>query len=102
MVRVVEILGGDPRWDRRRVSYESLTRGRPYAEVFNTQMIIDVDVAGARGSATLVTISRPVLQRLLDGRTKGLALIPLGSIDASFLAGDGRAGAPALHFDLAP
>lgn len=102
MVRVVEILGGDPRWDRRRVSYESLTRGRPYEEVFNTQMIVDVDVASARGAATLVTISRPVLQRLLDGRTKGLALVPLGSIDASFLAGDDRAASPTLYFDLAP
>jgi hypothetical protein len=102
MVRIVEILGGDPRWERQRVSYESLTRGRPHAEVFNTQMIIDVDVAPTRGSATLATISRPVLQRLLDGRTRGLALIPLGSIDASFLAGDGPAGAPILYLDLAP
>jgi hypothetical protein len=102
MVRVVEILGGDPRWDRQRVSYESLMRGQKYEEVFNTQMIVDVDVASARGSATLVTIARPVLQRLLDGRTKGLALIPLGSIDASFLAGDERARAPTLYFDLAP
>ena len=102
LVRVVEILGGDPRWNGRRVSYESLTRGRPYEEVFNTQMIVDVEIADAPGAATLITLSRPVLQRLLDGRTKGLALIPLGSIDAAFLAGIGRDGAPTLHFDVAP
>jgi hypothetical protein len=40
----------------------------------------------------LVTISRPVLQRLLDGRTNGIALKPLGAIVASFFASEHENG----------
>jgi hypothetical protein len=82
------------------VSYASLSRGRPYEEVFNTQMIIDVEIGDAPGASSLITIPRPVIQRLLDGRTKGIALIPLGTLDAAFLADAGGAAAPTLRFDL--
>ena len=52
--------------------------------------------------AVAITISRPVLQRLVDGRTLGLAIRPLGAVVASFHAasgGDG-AGEPRLLFDV--
>jgi hypothetical protein len=44
-----------------------------------------------------------VLQRLLDGRTLGLAIRPLGPVDASFYASEFENGrlAPRLHFNLA-
>ena len=44
------------------------------------------------GSVTHFTISKPVLQRLVDGRTLGLAVKPLGSISASFYAMESQAG----------
>lgn len=92
-VRVTEILGGDPAWDQKTVTPETLTGGRPLDEVINPQMIIDIEVAEdtlpvERGSKAFVTISRPVLQRLLDGKTKGIALKPLGTIGASFYASE--------------
>jgi hypothetical protein len=103
MIHVVEILGGDPQWDRNTVTYESLCQGHAFDEVFNTQMIIDVNVSDARGSRSYFTISRPVLQRLLDGRTKGIVLRPLGSINAAFMAGwDDPDHAPKLLFNVAP
>jgi hypothetical protein len=43
-------------------------------------------------------ISRPVLQRLLDGRTLGLAVTPLGPIAASFRCCG--TDAPRLLFNL--
>jgi hypothetical protein len=86
LVRVVEILGGDPRWLRDTVTADSLCRGRRFEEILNGQMIIDWPVTEGDGNRTFFTISRPVLQRLIDGRTLGLALVPLGSIDASFHA----------------
>lgn len=98
-IRVVEILGGDPAWDRRSVTYESLTQGRAYEEVFNTQMIADTAINPMRGSRTLITLSRPAMQRLLDGRTKGIALLPLGSVEAAFLREGDRA--PTLRLNLA-
>ena len=92
-MRVAEILGGDPAWDQKSVTPDTLLRGRPIDEIINPQMFIDVEVAEdtlpvERGSKVLVTISRPVLQRLLDGRTNGIALKPLGAIIASFYASE--------------
>ena len=101
-IRVVEILAGDPAWDQATVTLDSLRAGRPLDEVFNTQMIIDVPVADGRGAKTYATISRPVMQRLLDGRTRGLVLVPLGAINASFFASENATGAdaPRLLFNL--
>jgi hypothetical protein len=98
LVRVVEILGGDPEWRRDTVTLDSLLRGEGLAEVVNPQMIIDWPVNESAGGTTRFIISRPVLQRLVDGRTLGLAVTPLGPIDASFrcLGAD----APRLLFNL--
>jgi hypothetical protein len=100
-VRVVEILGGDPAWSPDTVTLDSLCRAQPVDEVLNSQMIIDWPVAPEPGARTWFTISRPVLQRLVDGRTLGLAIRPLGAIVASFRAGDERdGGVPRLLFDV--
>lgn len=100
IVHVIEILGGDPHWQEQTVTYESLTQGRPYEDVFNTQMIIDVEANDASGGSTLITLSRPVLQRLLDGRTKGIVVTPLGSINAAFFPARDSVNAPRLRFNL--
>ncbi len=100
-IRVIEILAGDSDWDQQEVTYSSLLQGNKPTEVFNGQMIYDAEPANEPGGKTRITISRPVLQRLLDGETKGLLLRPLGAIDVSFYAsesGEGNSG-PVLHFD---
>jgi hypothetical protein len=98
LVRVVEILGGDPTWRRDSVTVDSLARGGALDEVFNPQMIIDWPVSETAGTKTWFTVSRPVLQRLIDGRTMGIALTPLGSITASFPTGG--CDAPRLLFNI--
>ena len=102
MLRVVEILAGDPAWDQKTVTLDRLAQDQPLAEVFNTQMIIDVDVNEQQGGKTLITISKPVLQRMIDGRTRGLVLRPLGSLHATFYDSEYADGqsAPRLHFNL--
>jgi hypothetical protein len=102
LARVVEILGGDPLWDQRSVTADTLRRGRPLADVLNPQMIVDWPVAEGDRNKTYFTLSRPVLQRLIDGRTLGLAIRPLGSIMASFYASeaDDAACGPRLLFNL--
>lgn len=99
-VRVIEILGGDPRWDQTSVTHDSLLQGESPMDAFNPQMISDVEVTAKPGSKTYVTISRPVMQRLLEGRTKGLIIRPLGAIAASIFSSE-HAGdhGPKLHFD---
>lgn len=101
-IRVAEITGGDPKWNEETVTAARFAQGRPMDEVVNPQMIVDVRVAEGEGDTTFVTVSRPVLQRLIDGRTRGLLLRPLGPITASFFGRESREGAhaPVLHFDL--
>ena len=99
-VRVVEILGGDPQWDQKDVTYQSLLAGSAEEDVFNTQMVIDLEVTEGGDGKTYATLPRPVVQRLLDGRTKGLVVRPLGAIVANFHASEDDQGrGPKLHLN---
>ena len=101
-LRVIEIFGGQAAWDQEEVTYDSFMQGKTYEAVFNPQMIYDVELDDRPGSKNFITISQPVMQRLLDGTTKGLLIRPLGPINASFYASehqDGEMG-PKLHFNV--
>jgi hypothetical protein len=84
IVRVVEILGGDPNWDQATVTTDSLCHYEALNRVLNTQMIIDWPITEGDGGKTYLTIGHPVLQRLIDGKTLGIAIKPLGALNASF------------------
>jgi len=101
-IRVIEIFGGESGWDENKVTYNNFMNGNIYSDVFNTQMIFDTEISDEQGSKNYITISKPVLQRLLEGKTKGLLIRPLGAIDASFYASENKAGndAPKLHFNI--
>jgi hypothetical protein len=102
LLRVIEILGGDPVWDEKTATWTGLSRGAPRDLVLNPQMIIDWPVTAGDGGKTCLTIPVPVLQRLVDGKTLGIALTPLGAIGASFYAREDRGGRAAarLLFNL--
>lgn len=102
IVRVVEILGGDPTWDQKEVTYNNFCQGLPLNKVFNSQMIIDIDVNEGRDSTNLITISNPVLQRMIGGKTLGIAIRALGPVNASFYAIENRNGKfkARLHFNV--
>jgi hypothetical protein len=101
-VRVIEIIGGEPMWDQNKVTWASFMQGDVYSNVFNTQMIFDADLSDEPGSKNFITISKPVLQRLLEGKTKGLLIRPLGALDASFYGSEDREAnnSPKLHFNI--
>ena len=92
LVRLVEITGGDARWDERTVTWNILLAGRPADEVLDPQMIIDGAVTAGDGGKTYLTIPRPILQRLIDGQALGLAVRPLGAINASFYSRESGGG----------
>lgn len=102
LVRVVEIFGGDPDWDQRTVTTDSFCHYERLDRVLNTQMIIDWPITAGDGGKTYLTIGKPVLQRMIDGKTLGIAIKPLGAISASFYSMENEAGknAARLYFDL--
>ena len=99
MVRLAEILSGDPAWDENSVTHDSFTEGRSLDKVINAQMIIDDSVTWNKDGKMLFTISQPVLQRLINGQTKGLAIKPLGAVSAAFLSKESLM-APRLYFEI--
>lgn len=102
MVRITEILGGDPAWEDEAVTYKNLKADEPIDHVINTQMIIDDSVTWNAENKSLFTISQPVLQRSIDGKTKGIAIVPLGAVNASFYTGESTniALRPRLHLEV--
>ena len=82
-IRITEIIDGSD-WQEETVTLQNLLNNQPINQVINSQMIVDAEVSTQKGSPTLVTISRPVMQRLLDGTSKGIAITTLGGINASF------------------
>jgi hypothetical protein len=102
IVRVVEILGGDPEWDQQTVTTDSFCHYEHLDRVLNPQMIIDWPISEGDGEKTFLTIGKPVLQRMIDGKTLGIAIKPLGAISASFHAmeNDGGKNAARLYFNV--
>jgi hypothetical protein len=102
MLRVTEILGGDPSWDQKTVTFTTLCQGQSLNQVLNSQMIIDIDVNEKRDGTNFITISNPVLQRLVEGKTLGIAICPLGAVNASFYAMEYQNGkfCAKLHFNV--
>jgi hypothetical protein len=100
-VKVIEIFGGDSAWDQNNVTYNNFIKGKAYKDVFNEQTIYDVDLSEAPGSKSFITISQPVFQRMLDGKTKGLLIRQLGAMDASIYASENQGNnGPKLHFNI--
>ncbi len=99
-IRVIEIIGGDPFWIQDKVTYNNFMQGNIYSDIFNSQMIFDMEMSDEPGSRNFITISKPVLQRLLDGKTKGLLIRPLGALNVSFYASENQMNGPKLHFNI--
>ena len=80
-VRICEILTAAPDWKDSTVTYDNFTRDSPLARLINEQTIVDTPLHQSEDGKVTVTISKYVLQRLMDGTTRGIAIRPLGLID---------------------
>ena len=100
-IRVSEITGGKVNWKEDKVSWSRLARGKPAHEVINPQMILDVEVEPEDDKKLYITIPEPVMQRLIDGQSNGVALQPLGPVQASFYDSENRLRKyrPKLYFN---
>lgn len=93
---------GDTEWNRNDVTFNNFTEGKHVNTVFNQQMIIDIVLPKEGDSPLRIHIPRPVIQRMIDGQTFGIALYPLGALHASFyLDEDGtNSRGPTLYMNL--
>jgi len=101
-VRLVEIKDGDPSWTRDRVTFESLLQGKTVTEVIHPQLVMDSPPEQEKGAKTIIPVSPVVMERLLSGKTKGLAIYSQGAVNASFAssAANDPKDRPALYFEL--
>lgn len=99
-VRVHEIFAGKENRDEKNITYITLLQGQSYEEVFNTQMIIDWPLETAGDKPAFFTLPRPIMQRLLDGRTKGLAIHAFGTKEAKLYSRQSSSAAPRVLFNL--
>jgi len=99
-IRCSEILNVVDPWDDATVTYNSFLGDNAYYEAIVSQCIVDTKVNPQKNGKTVVSISRRVLQRLLDGKTDGIALKALGLISASFFDTENEALAPKLRFTV--
>jgi len=101
-LRLVEIIGGDVAWEKEQVTYHSFLKSNNLNEVINGQMIIDVDPTLNENGMLEFSIPEPVIQRLINGTTKGLAILPLGAVHASFYNSGFRISEkrPTAYFDV--
>lgn len=101
-LRLVEILGGDPRWTRDEVTLQNFTKDININSALNPQMIIDVKIPSDSSPSLNIHIPRPVVQRLLEGQTHGIAIYPLGAVSVSFYPGQTKQDpvSPKLYFNV--
>ena len=100
MIRICEIIGGDPAWNETSVTLDALIADLTLEQVINTQMIIDDSVTWNGNGKVLFTISQPVLQRLIEGKSKGLAIKPLGAVNPVFFSRENQGSTPRLYIEV--
>ncbi len=99
-LRFSEILSAADEWNEETVTYNGFTGNKKFHEVIVSQCIIDSKVNYEKNGKTIVTISKPVLQRLIDGKSAGIAILPLGLISATFYDRNTTDFAPRLRFNI--
>lgn len=99
-IRICEILTDDGEWDETTIDYNRFFKEHPKEKVINGQTVIDTKVYPEMGGKTAVSISKPVLQRLVSGKSKGLAILPLGYISVAFYTNDYPDKAPLMRLNI--
>ncbi len=99
-IRFLEIIAQTENWSEESVTQNSFLKDNPFYEIICSQCIIDSPVNPGKGQKTIVTISQPVLQRLIEGKSHGIAIKPLGLISASFYDRSNIGLAAKLRFNI--
>jgi hypothetical protein len=100
-LRAVEIKNTAPDFRRDSVTWDSFFAGRPVLDVLNGQLFFDIQPAVQRGGKTVIEINPAVMQRLIDGTSKGIAVYGQGALNLSFASSQapGEGSRPTLRFN---
>jgi hypothetical protein len=101
-LRAVEIKNTAPDFQRATVTWDSFFAGRPVLGVLNGQLFFDVQPAVQRAGKTVIAINPAVMQRLIDGTSKGIAVYGQGALNFSFASSQapGEGSRPTLRFNV--
>jgi hypothetical protein len=101
-VRAVEIKNTAPDFKRDSVNWDNFFAGRPVLDVLNGQLFYDVQPAVQRNGKTIIRVNPAVMQRLIDGTSKGVALYGQGALNFSFASSQapGEGVRPTLRFNV--
>jgi hypothetical protein len=101
-VRAVEIKSTAPDFQRNNVTWDSFFAGRPMLDVLNGQLFYDVQPAVQREGRTIIRVNPAVMQRLIDGTSKGIALYGQGALNLSFASSQApdERSRPTLRFNV--
>jgi hypothetical protein len=101
-LRAVEIKATAPDFTRATVTWDSFFAGRPVLDVLNGQLFFDVQPAVQRAGKTVIAINPAVMQRLIDGTSKGIAVYGQGALNFSFASSQapGEGSRPTLRFNV--
>ena len=100
-IRAVEIKNTAPDFQRATVTWDNFFAGRPLLEVLNGQLFYDVQPALQRDGKTIIALNPAVMQRLVDGTSRGIALYGQGALNLSFASSQapGEGSRPTLRFN---
>lgn len=100
-IRIHEIIGGKNDWDKEKLTFNNFSQGLSLWNIINEQMVIDMDVPKGNDRWLDIPLSPIVIQRLINGKSKGLAILPLGSIQVSFYTLEAQRSeyVPTLYFN---
>lgn len=101
-LRTVEIKDTAPDFQRNTVTWDNFFNGRPMLDVLNGQLAFDIQPALQRTGKTRIELNPAIMQRLIDGKTKGLALYGQGALNATFASSQapGEGSRPTLYFNV--
>jgi hypothetical protein len=79
----------------------SLVSKCQFTDEFNYSSIVRDPEAEKPDSPNLITIPQPVMQRLIEGKTRGLAIKPLGAVIANIHSSEAENPAfrPMFHYN---
>ena len=79
-IRLVEIISDNDDWSSETITFNKFIANSTDGIIFNPQPIYDLKIPDTKNHKLYFTVSKYVINRIINGKSKGLALEALGPI----------------------